>query len=260
MGRKWDDQKIADAFALSDLEFLTKYPEASADGLARARRRHKHKNGNGTSPVTSVTLDRPTAPPRRKPIPRTLLRAAVFDIETTDFGTGGYKGYLLCTSILPLEADEPYTLRAEYGELNDERLLSEVIAELSQFDILIGHHITAFDLNWLNSRRAFHGMPSLPTWYLYDTYQVAKQLAIKASSKSLANLGDYFQLDGEKTAVREVEWNQVRSPYKEDFEAAMSEIVYHCEQDVILNRNLFDVLWPMYLTANASGLKKTSKW
>lgn len=69
-----------------------------------------------------------------------------------------------------------------------------------------------------------------------------------------------FGLDGEKTTIRKTSWSQARNHYdREAFEAAMENIVYHCQQDVIAQRDLFDELMPMTLTLTTSQIK-VSKW
>lgn len=192
------------------------------------------------------------------------LKSAVFDLECTDFGTEGYSGYLICCSILPLDMDNVTTLRIEFDDHSDDRrLVRETIAALSQYDILIGHNVAAFDFNWLHSRWLFHNsresdVGDWQRWLYVDTYQSAKSSAIK-TSKRLGNLGDYFGLKGVKTSIYRTAWNDVRSPYKTDFDRAMGAIVYHCEQDVLLNRGLFDVLWADALSMRTNPLKMT-KW
>ena len=196
-------------------------------------------------------------------IDRVLFKAAVFDIECMDFTAGGATNYLICTTILPLaELDWPVTYRLEWRDKrNDKRLLKKVIAALEEFDILIGHNIAAFDFNWLNTRIMYHGLPEIKVpWLYYDTYQASKRMAIKAKRKSLGFLCDFFRItgDNEKTSVLPVEWGMVNSPVKAEFEAAMESIVYHCEQDVILNRKLFDVLWPR--DKAVKNMPKAKKW
>jgi uncharacterized protein YprB with RNaseH-like and TPR domain len=189
-----------------------------------------------------------------------LMRAAVFDIECMDFKTGGILKYLICTSILPLDEDEPYTIELMFEDAGDDsRLMTELIEELVKFDILIGHNIAAFDFNWIYSRLMYHGLPSPPKrWLYYDTYQAAKRMAIKAERKSLGFLGDYFGIDVDKTAVLPVAWQRVASRKQEEFNAGMQEIVMHCELDVKLNRQLFWALWPR--DRSATNLPFTRKW
>lgn len=173
------------------------------------------------------------------------LQAAVFDIETTDFHAGGVSEHMVCMSVLPLGADEPDTLAMEFGDQrDDQRLLKEAIKWLSDYDILIGHNIAAFDLPWLNSRLDYHGMPRLGKRFLYyDTYQASRRMTIKADRKSLAFLADFFRLKNTKTSVYPVAWHMIDSPNKSEFEDARDEIVSHCAADVKLNREIFYALY-----------------
>jgi DNA polymerase elongation subunit (family B) len=178
---------------------------------------------------------------------RVFLKAAIFDIETTSFKTGGVRDHLVCCSILPLLDDKVSTVKVAFeDQRDDKRALLETMEALKEYDILIGHNITAFDSGWLGSRLAFHGLP-VPDhrWLLYDTYQAARRMAIKAERKSMAFLCDYFQINAIKTSVYPVAWGMIDSPNKAEFDKALTDIVYHCEQDVLANRQLFDALWPL---------------
>lgn len=172
-------------------------------------------------------------------------RFAVFDIETTDLAAVGRQGFLVCCSILPLEADEPYTLTLAFGENSgsDRRLVADVLGELSRYDFLVGHNVTAFDLNWLNTRRTLHGLPAMRRWFVFDTYQVARSLALRVTRKSLAFLCDAYGIECIKTGVYPSAWHEIRSGTEWEFRAAMDDITYHCEQDVLANRRLFERLW-----------------
>jgi hypothetical protein len=186
---------------------------------------------------------------------RVLMRAAIWDLETTDFGTEGYSGYVICCCILPLDTDDVKTLSIRFDEHGDDRrLVRELAAALNEYDIWIGHNLTAYDCNYMNSRLMFHGYPVLNTAMIFDTYQVAKALAIK-TRKGLGNLLDYFGLPGEKTTIFRTSWNNVRSPYVDEFNEAMTEIQYHCGQDVMGNRALFDVLYPYSLAMKTNPFK-----
>jgi DNA polymerase elongation subunit (family B) len=191
----------------------------------------------------------------RQPAKRVFMRSAVYDIETTDFGTEGYSGYVICCCILPLDTDEVQTLSIRFDEHSDDRrLVREIAAALNEYDILIGHNIASFDGNFLNSRLMFHGYPVLNTSMLFDTFQVAKALSIK-TRKGLGNLMDYFGLPGIKTTIFRTSWNNVRSPYIDEFNEAMNDILYHCRHDVLGNRMLFDVLYPYSLAMKANPFK-----
>lgn len=190
-------------------------------------------------------------------IPETTFRACVFDIECMDFKSDGYQDHLACVSFLPLDGGDVYTLKLEYNDRrNDKELLVLVLEELNKYDIVIGHNVAGFDLNWLNSRAMYYGMVMPKSWLYYDTYQVAKTMAIKSATKSLAGLCAYFGIDSHKTSVQKGEWTMVDSPIRAEYEHSMGEIVKHCEWDVIDNRELFDILWKY---DDKKSLKRT-KW
>jgi uncharacterized protein YprB with RNaseH-like and TPR domain len=201
--------------------------------------------------------------PPVKPAP-VYLNAAVFDIETSSLDALGHEGFLICTSILEMGNDKPETYALKFEDGGDDRnLLAVVVEALSKYEFLIGHNIAAFDFNWLNSRLMYHGMELPPAFMYYDTYQVARTLAIKSKRKSLAFLGDFFRLDtddNEKTAIYPTAWSMVRSPDREDFDSMLAECVDHCEKDVKRNRDLF---WAIYRYAMKVGQQspwKRTKW
>lgn len=186
--------------------------------------------------------------PRLNVLPQ-RFNGVVFDIETTDFGTEGYAGFLVCCSFLELDSDtvETIEIRFEDGR-SDERILKLVAKKLSNYTIHIGHNIAGYDYNWLNTRLSYYRLPNLDTAMYFDTYQVAKSLAIK-TSKSLGNLIDYYGLEGVKTTIYRTSWNQVRSAIEAEFDDALDEIVEHCEHDVLANRELlYKVILPDCMT------------
>lgn len=89
----------------------------------------------------------------------------------------------------------------------------------------------------------YHNAGIPKSWLTYDTYQVAKTMALKVESKSLGALGAFFGVDGDKTRVFKTEWSMIDSPIESEFSDAMDNIIYHCENDVILNRGVFNALW-----------------
>lgn len=175
-------------------------------------------------------------------------KVAIFDIEVTDFSAGGYKGYLICTSIAPVGSDDVYTFELKFGDRSvDKRLLKEVIDALGEYDVLAGHYIRGFDLPWLASRLAFHGMQMPRTWSYLDTYYMARSIQLRSERKSLAFLCDYFHIKPHKTSIYPVEWSDIRSPFKDEFEKAKTEIVEHCQYDVIDNRALLSPLYDLVM-------------
>lgn len=168
--------------------------------------------------------------------------AIVYDIEATDFKTDGYAGRLLCFSFMPLSTGKVETLSLEFeDEGEDLRVLKEVARLMSQYRYRIGHNIAAFDDGWLNSRLMYYRLEPLDAAFYFDTYQAARSLAVK-TQKGLGNLIDYFGLEGIKTTIYRTSWSRSMSQDRTTFEDAMENIIYHCEQDVLANRELYNVL------------------
>jgi len=283
MGRlaKYDEVELRRIFAFADkygdeaaVDAFEKLPSTAALRGLRNRNRvadstsvaasmflgptAQKPNGNGNGHKEAPEM--PKMPPHRPKAKRRLLRVGVFDIETQSFDAIGEDGVFTCGCILPLASDEIITSRLEYNDKGDDRrALVEFIGHLWQFDVLIGHNITAFDLNWLNTRRMYHGMPDLRSWLMFDTYQASRAIAMSSGGKSLGNLEDVFGLEGVKTTIRKTTWSKARSQNREVFEATLAQTIYHCEQDVIGQRELFDVLLPYAMTLNTNQFKQT-KW
>lgn len=182
---------------------------------------------------------------------------AVFDIETTDLSATGRKGFMVCCSILPLGAEQPHThsIKFEENSGDDKRLLSNVLSDLNQYDFLVGHNINGYDLNWLDTRRKIHNLPPLRKWYVYDTLHVAQSLAYLTERKSLVWLCDALGVPCIKTSIYPSAWNEIRSSDKFEFDESLKNIVYHCEQDVLSTRRLFECLWVDSFNLSKSPIK-----
>lgn len=197
--------------------------------------------------VLPQTEQKPTN--RYRTYPHVDFKSAVFDIETTDFSAGGVNAHLVCICILPLGDPEEkvQTIQIEFKDKrSDKRILKDLSEQLAEYQILIGHYVLGFDLPYLQSRLAYHGMPGLPGRHLvYDTYFAARRMGLRAHRKSLAFLTDFFNQQSLKTAIYPVAWSNIDSPEEVDFLDARKNIVDHCGKDVISNRHLFDALWPL---------------
>lgn len=192
---------------------------------------------------------------------RVYLRACVFDIETTNFSAESNADIMTCVSFLPLDSDEVVTFAITYEEMmspgRDRALLERTLDFMSQFDIVIGHNIAGFDLNWLTTRMLYHDIPFPNSVFYYDTYSAAKRIGIRGW-KNLGSLTAFFDIDGEKTKIFRPDWMEALNPDRKRFDKAIEDVVYHCEQDVIANRQLFDVLWPN--DKRQRSLKYYDKW
>lgn len=179
-------------------------------------------------------------------IPQVNNRSVVLDLEvlSPSFNRmGRYSHFLLCASFFPFDTGKVYTLPLVWEDQRDDRrLLNEVLSELSNYEFVVGHNVKGYDINWLMTRCMFYGWAPPKRLFYYDTYSASRRIPI-ATGKSLGHLMDFFRIDAEKTNIMPVHWDQIRSPYVADFEDAMEDIIYHCEQDVTGNRRLFDIVY-----------------
>ncbi len=180
-------------------------------------------------------------------LPPVNNRSTIFDIEviSPSFNNmGRYSHFLLCASFLPFDTGEPYTLRLDWEDQRDDRrLLHKVLNELSQYQFVIGHNVKGYDINWLMTRCIFYGWEVPNRIFYYDTYSASRRIPI-VTKKSLGHLMDFLRIsEAEKTKIMPLNWDRVRSPHRKDFEDAMSEVVYHCENDVVGNRRLYDIVY-----------------
>lgn len=247
LGEKWEtDNKGGKTYQqIAEYNNVTRNQVAAAIRDYRKSQKRKQKMNRG-----------------RRPAEPMFLRAVVFDIETTNFSAESESDILICTSFLPLDAEEPYTVKISHDDIltdnRDASVLKETVEELEKYDILIGHNIAAFDLNWLITRLSFFNM-TLPVkrHLYYDTYSAAKRVALK-TWKNLGSLGAFFGVDAEKTKIMRPDWNEILSPNKSRHMHAMEQIAYHCEQDVIMNRQVFWELWA--IDNKMRNMKVFPKW
>jgi uncharacterized protein YprB with RNaseH-like and TPR domain len=175
------------------------------------------------------------------------MHAAVFDLETSALEAIG-AGVLLCAVVRPLgqknrvfRADE---MGCRYGQ--EKELVDAVTAELSQYDLLIGHNLIGFDVPWLRSRAVYFDSPVLPRLFAYDTFKAFKRLGYKTvpnhfgkPSAGLGHVVDFFGEDNDKTGIYprhhwEVVWGD-----EAQRAAAMGDLVNHCAADVRLTERIY---------------------
>lgn len=215
---------------------------------------------DGGPPSTLAVARNHYHPIQREPW---VPKAAVFDIEATSLTADGYDGQLICGCILPMteNPDEPVQVYARsFEDADDLPVLTRMLEALSQYNIIVGHYIRGFDINFIVTRMMYHGIErgARMKWLEFDTYHASRALAIKTSSKGLAPLCDFFGIDVVKTAVQRTSWSMVRSRDEGEFEEAMDDIVYHCVEDVKANRQLADHLIPLALAMVGRNQFKTS--
>ena len=190
------------------------------------------------------------------------MRSAVFDIETTDLAAVG-AGILLCVCIRPLSTGRTRTYRIDtydkhkkndhgFLEVEETEMMGEVIGELSQYDLLIGHNIDKFDIPYLRSR-AFQLRRPFELWpFTYDTCKAFRRTGNRTvmngfgkPSAGLAHVVDFFNIKQEKNGIYPVQhWMTVWGNKAQRIEA-MNMLVEHCERDVRMNATIYPALLAM---------------
>lgn len=189
------------------------------------------------------------------------MKSAVFDTETTSLeGVGG--GMLLCVCVRPLATNRTRTFRIdsykydpspEYGvfERQEKDLMQDVLEELRKYDLLIGHNIEGFDVNFLKTRAYLLGIP----WFLapltYDTMKAFRRTGYRTvlnkigkPSAGMAMVADFLRIDQLKTSIYPVDWWQAIWGNEIKRIEAINEIVDHCQRDVRCNAQMYEILLP----------------
>lgn len=189
------------------------------------------------------------------------MKSAVFDIETTSLeGVGG--GMLLCVCVRPLSTNRTRTFRIdsykydpspEYGvfERQEKDLMQDVLEELRKYDLLIGHNIEGFDVNFLKTRAYLLKTP----WFLapltYDTMKAFRRTGYRTvlnkigkPSAGMAMVSDFLRIDQLKTSIYPVDWWQAVWGNERKRTEALNEIVDHCQRDVRCNAQMYEILLP----------------
>ena len=171
----------------------------------------------------------------------------MFDIETSSLDAIG-AGVLLCAVVRPLgkaakvfRGDE---MGCKWGQ--EKELVDAVTAELTGYDLLIGHNLIRFDVPWLRSRSVYFKTVELPKRHVYDTMVGFKRLGFKTvpnhfgrPSAGLAHVVDFFGEDQEKTGLYprhhwDIVWGDDRARAE-----AMGDLVNHCVADVRMTERIY---------------------
>ena len=190
------------------------------------------------------------------------MKACVFDIETTALeGVGA--GMIICACVRPLSTQRTRDFRLKFREdfnisedgflaKEETDLLGELVEELSKYDLLIGHNIVKFDLPYIRSRCYARGVPFDLRPFVYDTMQVWGRVKLRTvmngygkPTKSMAMIADFLGLDNGKTQIYpRRHWLTVWGNRKER-EEAMQKILDHCQKDVRMNTQIYEIVLPM---------------
>ena|ERR1700675_3910218 len=182
-----------------------------------------------------------------------MISACCFDLETSSLNANF--GIVLCGVIKGSDRKKPYVFRGDdykpwkAGHRSDDsQLITDIVAQLNRYDVLVAHNGARFDVNFLRTRMAKWKQAPFPNKKLVDPVQVARN-KLRMSSNSLASLASLIGA-GEKTPVDGNLW--LLASLDGDKEA-MDQIVKHCVVDVEILDKVADAVKPYCSVFNQWG-------
>lgn len=176
------------------------------------------------------------------------INVLFFDTESTALDASW--GRILCASFCGLEG-EPWTFRKDVQpfraktRIDDSKLVVAIRDELEKADMIVGWNSILHDVPLLNARLASAGERSIQVGERYgimnlDLMYYAGGQSMKLGSRSLANVSKFFGTSDEKTSLDGDTWQLAAS----GDHGAMDDIVVHCQQDILVLRELWPKLAP----------------
>ena len=172
------------------------------------------------------------------------FRIVFFDLECTHLKPN--VGRILCASLKPI-GEDVHTLHAHERRFmkadvfDDAALALAIRDELEKYDIIVGWNSKMFDVKFLNSRNLHAGQRTKIAQYHVDGMWSWRS---KASAWSgLDPVQKFIAPDG--TSKSEVVWPQWMRAIgwdKKMRDQAMADIVNHCERDVFVLEEVYEML------------------
>lgn len=170
-----------------------------------------------------------------------MISTGIFDIETSALEAD--RGIILCAVIQGSNKKTPTIFRTD--ELNpkwkrgnrgdDSEITRRLTKTLSQFDVLVAHNGTRFDIPFIRTRLARWGLERFPDVKIIDPLSIAFR-KFRLNHNSLGSISDFI---GSSDRKHRLDWSVWMDCILNGSTAAMDEIVTHCLADV---RELNDVL------------------
>jgi len=175
------------------------------------------------------------------------VKVIFWDLETTDLKA--LMGRIICCSFVTLEGDiwtyrgddDPYR-RADL--IDDGALCVTIRDTLEDFDLIVAHNGRLFDIPMLNARLAKVGERPLNPHFVMDPRWYLNSSSMRIGSAKLENAQKFFGLTESKTPISWETWQRAGMGDR----AAMDEVVRHCEQDVLVLRELYPHVLPYVKT------------
>jgi uncharacterized protein YprB with RNaseH-like and TPR domain len=169
-----------------------------------------------------------------------MITTGIFDIETSDLSAD--RGIILC-AVIQGNDGKPLVFRSD--ELNknwykgqrgdDSGIVKKLYKHLSEYDVLVAHNGTRFDLPFIRTRGARWGLGGLRDTKIIDPLSIAFR-KFRLNHNSLGSLSDFI---GSADRKHSLDWSVWMDAILNGSRVAMDEIVKHCVSDV---KELNDVL------------------
>ena len=173
----------------------------------------------------------------------TKRKRLYFDLEVSPcigtFWKPGYKlniGYeniikesaIICICYKWEDDKKIYSLTWDDNQ-DDKTLLEEFVKIANQADELVGHNGDKFDLPWVRTRCAFHGLPMFPNYVTIDTLKVARS-KFRFNSNRLDYIAKFLGI-GHKIKT---DFNLWKDVFLNKDKKALDYMVKYCKMDVSL--------------------------
>lgn len=162
-----------------------------------------------------------------------------FDIETT--GLGADFGFVIAACIKPATDKKIITFRIDdYKDYkkdlcNDKKLVLDIANALEDFDVICTYNGDKFDLPFMDTRLAVHGVRKRVTLvHSIDLLPIIKQ-KMRLHSNRLDTVASALGLSEAKTRLLPQVWQRASHGSKKD----LDYIVEHCEKDVLVLEEAF---------------------
>lgn len=181
----------------------------------------------------------------------TKRKRLFFDIESSPniglFFEAGYKKNIDTSAIIKERAiicicykwedsKEIFSLNWD-AKQDDKKMLEKFIKIANEADELVGHNGDRFDLAFIRTRCAFHGIPMFPTYVTIDTLKIARS-KFKFNSNKLNYIADFFGF-GQKIKT---DFNLWKNIVLHKDKKAMEDMIKYCKKDVILLEKVYKEL------------------
>lgn len=122
----------------------------------------------------------------------------------------------------------------------DKKLLKRFIKELNKADEIVAHNGDRFDIKWIRTRAAFHGLDMRPKYNAIDTLKLCKKY-FNLHSNRLAEVAKFFNLEAKKDAGGLQTWVDI--VYNKSREA-LDRMLWYCDGDIVTLEEVYKYIRP----------------